>query len=140
MIIMGNHDGYLRAFDEGRKYDEGSGDEQVPIDAYVMFAPIMIGPLGYKGRINHTAVITGGGDTNTDTMDFSIYVGDKAEDVINQTNTVEISGTVTGVDRVVDRDKAVGQFMAAYISNNEDDESFSFEAFIIEVAAAGRIK
>lgn len=140
MIILGGHDGYLRAYDESRKYDEGSGDEQVIIDAYVMFTPMMIGPLGHKGRINRTTVITGGGDSDTDTLDFSIYVGDIAEDVIHQTNTVEITGTVTGAGRLVDRDKAVGQYMAAYISNNTDDESFSFEGFEIEVAAAGRIK
>jgi len=140
MIILGSHDGYLRAYDDSQKYDVGAGDEQVLIDAYVMFTPIMIGPLNHKGRINRTAVITGGGDIDTDTMDYSIYVGDTAEDVINRTNAVEISGTVTGTDRVMDRDKAVGQYMSAYIGNANNDESFGFEAFIIEVNTAGRIK
>ena len=140
VIILGGHDGYLRAYDDSQKYDEGAGDEQVLIDAYVMFTPMMIGPLNYKGRINRTVIITGGGDTDTDTMDYSIYVGDTAEDVINRINTVEISGTVTGVDRVINRNKAVGQFMSAYISNNNNNESFGFEVFIIEVNAAGRIK
>ena len=140
MILLGGHDGYLRAYDESRKYDEGAGDEQVAIDAFVMFTPIMIGPLGHKGRVNRTTVVTGGGDSDTDTLDFSVYVGDIAEDVINQTNTVEITGTVTGAGRLVDRDKAVGQYMAAYISNTVNNESFSFEAFEIEVTAAGRIK
>ena len=140
MIIVGSHDGYLRAYDENRKYDEGTGDEQVIIESYAMFTPIMIGPLDYKGRINRTTVITGGGDSDTDTMDFSIYVGDTAEDVIKQANTVEISGTVTGVNLVQNRDRAVGQYMSAYISNSNNNESFSFEAFSIEIAAAGRIK
>lgn len=140
MIILGGHDGYLRAYDENQKYDVGSGDEQVTIDAFVMFTPIMIGPLGYKGRINRTTVITGGGDSDTDTLDFSIHVGDIAEDVINKVNTIEIAGTVTGAGRLVDREKAIGQYMAAYINNDINDESFSFEGFEIEVTAAGRIK
>jgi len=140
MIIVGSHDGFLRAYDDARKYDVGAGDEQVVIDAYVMFTPMMIGPLNYRGRVIRTTVITGGGNTDTDTMDYAIYVGDTAENVIEQANTVEIAGTVTGVGRAQSRSRAIGQYMSAYISNNTNDESFGFEAFIIEIVAAGRIK
>ena len=140
MILIGCNDGYLRAYDESRKYDEGAGDEQVTINAYAMFSPTMIAPLEHKGRVIRTTIVTGGGDTDTDVMDYEIYVGDTAKDVIDQSNTVNITGTVTGVDRVQSRQRAIGQFIAAYISNDAVDSSFSFESFIIEVQSAGRIK
>lgn len=140
MIFLGCHDGFLRAYDEARKYDEGAGDEQVTIDAYVMFTPMLIAPLEYRGRITRTTIVTGGGATDTDTMDYSIYVGDTARGVLDKTNTVYVTGTVTGTDRVQTRKRTIGQFIGAYISNNIVNESFGFEAFIIDVQAAGRVK
>ncbi len=140
MIFLGCNDGYLRAFDEARKYDEGTGDEQVAIDAYAMFFPMMVASLEHRGRIIRTTIVTGGGDTDTDVMDYEIYVGDTARAVISQTNTVNITGTVAGVDRVQSRKRAIGQFIGAYISNDTVDSSFSFESFVIEVQSAGRVK
>ena len=140
MLVLGNHDGFLRSFDDSRKYDEGAGDEQVTIEAYVMFSPTQIGPLNYKGRVIRTTVITGGGDTETDSMNFSIYVGATGEEVIDKDNVVEISGTVTGTGRTQIRDRALGAFVGAHIDNFVANESFGFEAFIIEVQGGGRIK
>jgi hypothetical protein len=140
MIFLGCHDGFLRAFDESRKYDEGTGDEQVAIDAYAMFYPMLIAPLEHRGRVIRTTVVTGGGDTDTDVMEYEIYVGDTARAVIDRTNPAEIVGIVIGADRDQTRKRTTGQFMGAYISNDTVNESFSFESFVIEVQAAGRVK
>lgn len=140
MIFLGCHDGFLRAYDENLKYDVGAGDEQVVIDAYVMFTPMMIAPLEYRGRINRTTIVTGGGSTDTDTMNYSIYVGDTARGVLDRVNTVYVTGVVTGTGRVQTRKRTAGQFIGAYINNDTVNESFGFEAFIIDVQAAGRVK
>lgn len=140
MILIGCHDGYLRAYDESRKYDEGAGDEQVTIDAYAMFTPMMIGSLEHKGRVIRTTIVTGGGDVASDSMDYAIYVGDTAKKILDKTNTAEISGTVTGTGRVQDRNRAIGHYLGAYISNDNANESFGFESFIIDIVPAGRIK
>lgn len=140
MIFLGCHDGFLRAYDESRKYDEGAGDEQVIINAYVMFTPMMVAPPEYRGRIIRTTVVTGGGSIDTDTMDYSIYVGDTAREVLDKINTVYVTGTITGTGRIQTRKRTVGQFIGAYISNDTVNESFGFEAFIIDVQAAGKVK
>jgi hypothetical protein len=140
MIILGNHDGYIRAYDENRKYDEGNGDEQVAIDSYCLFTPLQIASPEHQGRIIRTTIVTGGGDIGTDSMNYEIYVGDTGEDVINLENTATIAGTINGTARVQTRSRAIGQYMGAYISNNIVNESFGFEAIIIEITSGGRVK
>ena len=140
MILIGSHDGFIRAYDEATKYDEGGGDEQVAIDAYVFYAPMAIAPPEHSGKVLRTVITTGGGGTDTDTLDYDIYVGDTVRAILNKTNSPVITGTITGTDRKEIREKTSGQFIAVYFSNDTVDESFSIESVVLDVIPTGKLK
>ncbi len=140
MIIIGCHDGYLRAYDPTAKSDEGGGDESVVIDTYVFYPPMALAPPEHKGKILRTVITTGGGASDTDGVDYDIYVGDIVRAILDKTNDPVITGTITGTNRKEIREKSSGQFAAVYFSNDTVDESFSIEAVVIDVIPAGKLK
>jgi len=146
-LIIGCHDGNIRCFDEATKDDDG-----VPIDAYALYPPQRLSNLGREGKLNKIIICTGGGDSNSDNMNYEIYTGDTAQEVLEDVTAdvedtsrlnkkAKFADSIAGVVREVKRPRCRGQFAAIKVTgSNAVDESFAVESIVAEITDGGRVK
>ncbi len=143
-LLLGCHDGQIRRFDDDSKDDEGPDSTSVAIDAHVLYPPQRLGGPGREGRLNKIIVTPGGGNSDSDSLTYDIFVGDTAQKVLNDSNnnaTPHTTSTITGVTREIKRPRAKGSFGAVKVKGaNTADSSFAVESIIAETQDGGRVK
>lgn len=139
-LLLGCANGYISYFKDTLKNDNAAdilGNTYTAIESK-MLLPIM--PLGdgedTEGRLTTLTIRTSGGKssgtfTDTDGMDYEVYVGDSAEEVLEDVEdeaTPLVSGTLTGPGRKKRiRNKAKGMNAGIMIKNLNSTETWSIE-------------
>lgn len=140
-VIFGCTDGYLRTFDSAQK-----DDDDVAINSHAVIGPIRIQKQeDSRGRLQSLAVVTGGGDTggtqeDTDSLNYGIYTGDSAEEVMEkiESSSPLHSGSVAVPGRIKKiRARSRGSYMAVRLNNSVVDESWIFEKMTGDIVKAG---
>ena len=149
-LLVGCKDGYVRKFDESQTDDDkGASDEA--IDSYVSLGPVALGRSDKQGKVTGLNVVTAGGGTggsqsDSNDIDFKVFTGLSAEEVIERlaaNTTPNFAGVVKASGRQrggTKRQKAKGAFVAIRIGNNNSGETWGFEKLDINARPAGRIK
>ncbi|MHC4362926.1 MAG: hypothetical protein ACYSTZ_08870, partial [Planctomycetota bacterium] len=79
-MLLGCTDGYVRTFDDAAKNDD-QGATNATIDSYAVIGPAAIGvDKESRGRLKTLGITTG---SDTDGVDYSLYVKDSAEEVVD---------------------------------------------------------
>jgi len=136
---VGCADGYIRKFDETQKNDVAVTD--IAIESKAVIGPGAISKnADERGRMNTMSITTG---SNTDGVDYSIFVKDTAEEVVDSIAAVSTplhTGTITGPNRVQKlRPRSRGAWMGIVLSNSVVDETWSFEKVVADIVPAGAI-
>lgn len=140
-VIYGCTDGYLRTFSLDQKDDDGTA-----IDSNVILGPMQVNSReDSRARLQSMVVVTGGGDTDgsqedTDSLNYEIYTGDSAEEVMEKiesssplhTGSVAVPGRVKKI-----RARSRGSFVAVKLNNSVVDESWIFEKMTGDLTGAG---
>lgn len=148
-LLIGCKDGYVRKFDPTAKSDDIGATDQA-IDSEVLMPVVPLSQdADVEGVLRSTTFITSGSSSgttfqDTDSVDYEIFVGDDAEDVVEQVrdgDTALQSGTITGTGRSNRvRKRARGHNLGIKLSNDTADETWSLEKIQIEYDEKGRIK
>ena len=147
-LLVGTKDGYIMKWDDGAKNDD-IGDSDTAILSEMVFPIQKLGEnADQEGKLNSlTIVLSGGGDDgafdDTDSVDYSIYVADDAETLmenIEDDATPLYTGTLTGPGRQFRiRDKARGAYLALKLNNSSSLQTWSVENVEGDVITVGRI-
>ena len=118
---------------------DAAGDGGGIINSYVTLFPQRISEPGYEGKVNKITITTGGGTRDTDSLDYDVYISDTAQGALDSTTAI-VSGTVSGVDRAIIRERFAGAFIGVKISNDSASSSWSLEEVVTEAVPAGRVR
>jgi hypothetical protein len=140
-LLLGCTDGYVRVFDNDSK-DDDQGATDAAIDSYATIGPAAIGrDIDQRGRMKSLTITTG---TNTDGVDYDIYVKDSAEQVIDAIeggDTPFHTGTIAAGNRVQQlRPRSRGGWIGMKLQNDTAAETWQFEKMIADIKPAGDIK
>ena len=150
-LLVGCKDGYIRQFDDSAPDDVGGADNAIAIDSYVSLGPVALAKSGYQGKVTGLNVVTAGGGTggsqsDSDDIDFKIFVDLSAEAVIERM-VANVTPSFAGVAKATGRQrggtkrqKAKGAFVGIRIGNSDSGETWGFEKLDINARPAGRIK
>lgn len=140
-VIFGCTDGYLRTFDSAQENDDG-----VAIDSYAVIGPIRIQKYeDSRGRLQSLAIVTGGGSSggtqeDTDSLDYEIYVGDSAEQVMERIEASSFlysgSAAVPGRTKKI-RARSRCSYLAIKLKNDTLGEKWIFEKITGDITSAG---
>lgn len=148
-LLIGCRDGYIRKWNDAAKDDDiGLVDEA--IDSYVLM-PIM--PIGGDadryGRIRSTTFVNAGGNSggefsDSDSIEYSFYSGDSAEQVVEDIYdgaAAHTSGTISGLGRNNRiRSRVRGAYVGLKLGNDNAGETWALERVDLELDAKGRVK
>ncbi|KKL78378.1 hypothetical protein LCGC14_2025460, partial [marine sediment metagenome] len=148
-LLVGCKDGYIRTFDPSKKSDDIGASDQA-IDANVLLGPQPLTQGIGDGSVGNLNIISAGGEsggtiTDSDNIDYAVYVGRSAAKVLESFDAgaaPRFTGTFTapGLQKKnKTRRKARGRVAAVKLSNDTADESISFERLLIDIADAGRM-
>ena len=150
-LLVGCKDGYIRQFDDSAPDDIGGIDNAIAIDSYASLGPVALAKSGYQGKVTGLNVVTAGGGTggsqsDSDDIDFKIFVDLSAEAVIERM-VANVTPSFAGVAKATGRQrggtkrqKAKGAFVGIRIGNSDSGETWGFEKLDINARPAGRIK
>lgn len=137
-LLVGGKDGYIRnELTTAKDDDIGATDEAIA--SYVTLGPIKLGPNeDVEGKIMSMTFTTA---TGTDSLAYSVYVGDSAEQVLDQeaaASTPHLTGTVPTPNRISKiRIKCRGIYALVKIENITASETWAIENISIQFEAAG---
>jgi hypothetical protein len=134
-LVLGSADGFLRKFSESEKSDVGtSGD--VAISSYVTLPIVQVEDDSRNLKMNEFVVTTAGGATggsesDSDSVDVKIYVGDGVEEVlesIEDGDTPLHDTTITGPGKSYRmRNRSRGKALGIRLANDTLDSTFAVE-------------
>jgi hypothetical protein len=137
-LLVGGKDGYIRQHVNTAKDDDiGATDEA--ISSNVSIGPIKLGPNeDTEGKILSLTFTTA---TGTDSLTYSVFVGDSAEQVLDQesaASTPLLTDTVLTPNRIAKiRVKCRGIYALIKIENTTLAETWGIENISIQFEAAG---
>jgi len=149
-LLVGCKDGYIRKFDPTAEDDDiGVSDEL--IDSYVALGPFRLAPEGREGAIESiecfcTGGSSGGTETDSDDIDYKIFVGRSAGEVVEAVDAdsgEKVSGTFETIGRPRGRRKRQrvrGLFASIRLENDTAAEKISFDRIVVNTSQKGRLK
>jgi hypothetical protein len=140
-LLLGCTDGYVRVFDDDSKNDD-QGDTDATIDSYAVIGPAAIGKdIDQRGRLKTLGITTG---TDTDGVDYDIYVKDSAEEIVDDVAAVatpHFAGSISAGNRVQQlRPRSRGAWIGMKLQNDTASETWEFEKMVAGIKPAGDIK
>lgn len=149
-LLIGTRDGYISHWDDTATDDDAGDDSDVAINSYVVFPVAHLSEdADTEGKLMSLTVIMSGGAssgefTDSDAVDYSIYVADDAETLIENIkdgDTPLHTGTLTGPGRMNRiRKKARGVYMAIKFNNDTSSQTWSIENVEGDVVKVGKVK
>ena len=141
--VKARPDGFVRYFDDTLKKDINADSSYTAIDSKVLLGPFLIAEDDRNVAVLKNLLITtaggasGGSQSDTDQLEWEIYIGDTAEEVVEgaSAGTSPLhSGTITspGITRLYNRSR--GTYIGILLKNNTVDTTWSVEKIL------GRVK
>lgn len=130
-LLLGCRDGFIRCFDDTES-DDDNGTDLMPIDGYIAIGPVLVGPDDdIEAKLISLSITTA---TSSGTVEWSLYVGDTAEEVIQAMvalGTPLCTGTLATAGRLQKlRPRARGVYMGLVLRNAVTSETFGIEKII----------
>jgi len=148
-LLVGCTDGYIREFLDSEK-DDDIGDTNEAISSYVVLPIKLIAENEDKeGKLLWLNGVTAGGASggdflDSDSVDWSIYVGDDAETVLEDIKDGAIAfatGSWDGTGKQnKSRVKARGSYLGIKLANSTEDETWAINKVFGEIKSVGRLK
>jgi len=146
-LLVGCKDGYIRKFDKTAEDDDIGGSDQA-IDSYAVLGPIQLSDGINDGTLSNINIISAGGESgglsDSDDVDFSVYVARTSENVIEDVTAAayKLSGIFSSPGYQKgnkDRRKVRGRFGAIKIGNDTATETWGFEKLTLDIKQIGRV-
>ena len=149
-LLLGCKDGYVRKFLDTAKDDDDGVGADTAINSYCTLPIQPLSPDGdHEGKLTSLTVTNAGGASggdfgDTDEVDYSLYVGNDAEIVLEDIidgATARETGTLSGTGRKERvRHRLRGAYLGIKLANSTAAETWAIEKIEGEVQPAGKIK
>lgn len=149
-LLIGCNDGYIREFDNTTKSDIDADDASIAIDSYSVCPVLALSSdSDRQGKLNTLSVVNAGGASggnfsDTDSLNLNLYVGDCAEEVLEDIvddATAFYSVAINSVGRKTKiRTRVRGAYLGVKVYNSVVDETWAIERMMGEVRPAGKIR
>ena len=143
VMMVGCRDGYVRTYDEDQKSDIGTADNEIAIDSVALYPPQRLNIIGRSGKFKTVTITTGGGDSDSDSVIWEVYVADTAQEIIDNSVTDNMSNAYGVTDGVI-RDKQTVDRTGIYgavqlVGSNTVGESWAAESIFADIVDGGGV-
>ncbi len=143
-FLLGGNDGYIREFDDSTLNDATTAST-TPISSYCAILQKIAPDSEREGKLTSLTAITAGGGSggDTDSVTWSLYRGDNAEEVLNSitsgaTAFATGSWTTVGKQNKV-RQRMRGTWLGIKLADNTASKTWALEKLFGNVEPAGKI-